>query len=88
MRDDDLIKTIKSFSSAYKKGYADEYMSFFSLNALENGSDPLDKIRAKYTDMVSNNIITLFEFEISDIKNAGDSSVVDAIYNKTLVNKT
>ena len=87
MRDGDLINTIKSFSSAYKKGYADEYMSFFSLNALENGSDPLDKIRAQYTDMVSNNIVTLFEFEITDIKKAGDSAVVDAIYNKTLVAK-
>ena len=40
LRDDDLINVIKSFSSTYKKGYADEYMSFFSTTALENGSDP------------------------------------------------
>ena len=87
LRDDDLINVIKSFSSTYKKGYADEYMAFFSTTALENGSDPADKIRTNYTDMISNNLVTLYEFEISDIKKAGDSAVVDAIYNKTLVAK-
>ena len=51
------------------------------------GAIRLDKIRTNYTDMISNNIITLYEFEISDIKKAGDSAVVDAIYNKTLVAK-
>src|SRR3989337_2938905 len=87
LRDDDLINVIKSFSSTYKKGYADEYMAFFSTTALENGSDPADKIRTNYTDMISNNLVTLYEFEISDIKKAGDSAVIDAIYNKTLVAK-
>src|SRR4030066_474330 len=87
MRDSDLINIIKSFTSSYKKGYADEYMSYFSLTALENGSDPVDKIRSNYADMISNNVITLFEIEITDIKKAGDSAVVDAIYNKTAVAK-
>ncbi|MCC6543334.1 MAG: polysaccharide biosynthesis/export family protein [Nitrospirae bacterium] len=88
MRDGDLIDIIKSFSLAYKKGFADEYMSFFTKTALENGSDPVDKIRANYAEMISNNIVSAYEFEISDIKKTGDSAVVDAIYNKTLVAKT
>ena len=87
MRDGDLINIIKSFTSSYIKGYADEYMSYFSLTALENGSDPVDKIRSNYADMISNNVITLFEIEITDIKKTGDSAVVDAIYNKTAVAK-
>src|SRR3989337_926885 len=53
MRDGDLINIIKSFYTTYKKGYADEYMSYFSLTALENGSDPVDKIRSNYADMIS-----------------------------------
>jgi len=87
MRDGELIDIVKSFSSAFKKGNVEEYMSFYSLTALENGSNPVDKIRANYTDIISHNLITLYEFEISDIKKAGDSAVVDASYNKTLVSK-
>ena len=87
MRDGELIDIVKSFSSAFKKGDVKEYMSFYSLTALENGSNPVDKIRANYTDIISHNLITLYEFEISDIKKAGDSAVVDASYNKTLVSK-
>lgn len=87
MRDGELIDIMKSFSSAFKKGDVEEYMSFYSLTALENGSNPVDKIRANYTDIISHNLITLYEFEISDIKKAGDSAVVDASYNKTLVSK-
>ncbi len=88
LRDGELINTMKAFSSAFKKGNVDEYMSFYSPTALENGSSPVDKIKAHYTDIISRNTVTLYEFEISDIKNAGNSAVVDAIYNKTLVDKT
>ncbi len=87
IRDGDIINIIKSFAAAYKKGNVEEYMSFFSPAALENGSDPIDKIRANYTDVIAHNLITLYEFEISDIKKAGESAVVDAVYNKTLVAK-
>ncbi len=85
IRDGELISVMKSFSSAFKKGDVDEYMSFFSTTALENGTNPVDKIKARYKDIVSHHMITLYEYEISDIKNAGDSAVVDAVYNKTLV---
>lgn len=88
IRDGDLINIMKSFSSSFKKGNVEEYMSFYSLTALENGSNPVGKIRANYTEIISHNMITLYEFEISDIKNTGDSAAVDAIYNKTLVAKT
>src|SRR4030066_531026 len=87
IRDGELISVMKSFSASFKKGNVEEYMSFFSLTALENGTNPVDKIRANYTDIISHNLITLYEFEISEIKKAGDSAVVDASYNKTLVSK-
>lgn len=88
IHDGELINIMKSFSSSFKKGDVEEYISFYSLTALENGTNPVDKIRANYTDLVSHHMITLYELEISDIKNAGDSAVVDAMYNKTLVAKT
>jgi polysaccharide export outer membrane protein len=88
MHDGELINFMKSFSAAFKKGDVDEYMTFYSLAALENGSNPVDKIRENYTDIISQNIITLYEFEISDIRNAGDSAVVDAEYNRNLGTKT
>ncbi len=87
IRDGELVNTMKSFSAAFKKGNVDEYMSFYSNTVLENGGNPFDKIRANYSDIIARNLITMYEFEISDIKNAGDSAVVDASYNKTLVNK-
>lgn len=85
--DSEIINFMKSFSAAYKKGNVEEYMTFFSSAAFENGSIPVDKIKADYMDIVSHNIVTLYELELSDMKNLGDSAVVDALYNKTLVDK-
>lgn len=87
MRDGELINTMKSFSSAFKKGNVEEYMSFYALTALENGNRPVDKIRADYADITSRYVVSLYEFEITDIKNVGDSATIDATYNKTLVDK-
>ena len=87
MLDSEIINFMKSFSAAYKKGDVEEYMTFFSSAAFENGSIPVDKIKADYMDIVSHNIVTLYELELSDMKNLGDSATADALYNKTLVDK-
>lgn len=88
IQDNEIIRLLKAFTRAYKKGDLDEYMSFFTFDAVENGSNSFDKIRADYLYMISQNIITVYEFEFSDIKNLGDSVVVDALYNKTIVEKS
>src|SRR3972149_7058722 len=43
MLDSEIINFMKSFSAAYKKGDVEEYMTFFSSAAFENGSIPVDK---------------------------------------------
>lgn len=88
MLDGEIINFMKSFSAAYRKGDVEEYMTFFSPVGLENGNIPVDKIKANYADIVSHHIVTLYELEISDIRNLGDSATIDAGYNKTLVDKT
>ncbi len=88
MLDGEIINFMKSFSAAYRKGDVEEYMIFFSPVTLENGNIPVDKIKANYADIVSHHIVTLYELEISDIRNLGDSATIDAGYNKTLVDKT
>ena len=87
MIDGEIINFIRSFSAVYRKGNVEEYMTFFSPATLENGTIPADKIKANYADIVSRHIVTLHELEISDIRNLGDSATVDAVYNKTLVDK-
>ena len=86
--DGEIINFIKAFSKAYKKGDIEEYLTFYSPVAMENGTNSLDKIKANYLDTITYNVITVHELEISDIKNLGDSAVIDALYNKTLVDKS
>lgn len=88
IRDVEIIKFLKDFSRAYKKGNVDEYMVFYTSGVLENGVNNFDKIRADYLYAITNNIITIYNLETSDTKNFGDSAIVDALYNKTLVEKS
>ena len=88
IQDNEIIKLLKSFAKAYKTGDTDAYITFYAANVLENGVNTLDKIKADYLYTLSKNIITVYEFELSDIKNLGGSAIVDTIYNKTLVEKS
>lgn len=88
IKDNEITKFVKDFPRAYKKGDVDEYMSFYTAGVLENGSNPFDKIKADYLYTIAQNIITVYEIEISDIKNLGDSVTLDAVYNKTFTDKT
>lgn len=88
IQDNEIIKLLKSFAKTYKTGNIDAYMPFFTSNVLENGVNTLDKIKADYLYTLSRNVITVYEFEVSDIKNLGTSAIVDAVYNKTLVEKS
>lgn len=88
IQDNEIIKLLKSFAKIYKTGDIDAYMPFFTSNVLENGFNTLDKIKADYRYTLSKNVITVYEFEVSDIKNLGTSAIVDAVYNKTFVEKS
>jgi len=88
IQDNEIIKLLKSFAKTYRTGDIDAYMTFFTLNVLENGVNTLDKIKADYLYTLSRNVITVYEFEVSDIKNLGTSAIVDAVYNKTFVEKS
>lgn len=87
IKDNEITKFFKDFQKAYKKGDADEYMSFYTAGVLENGSNTFDKIKADYLYTIAQNIITVFDLEISEIKNLGNSATVDATYNKTFTEK-
>ncbi len=87
IQDNEIIKLLKTFSRTYKKGNIDEYMAFYAANVLENGGNTFDKIKTDYLYTIGQNIITVYEVEISDIKNLGDSAIIDAMYNKTLTEK-
>lgn len=88
IQDRDISKFIHSFTESYKKGDVDEYMRFYSKNVIENGGNTFDKIKAEYVYLVNNNIVTLYELKISNINELGDSIVVDALYNRTLIEKS
>lgn len=88
IQDNDIIKLLRAFAKGYKTGDIDAYMTFYASNVLENGVNTLDKIKAEYIYTVSKNVITVYELELSDIKNLGGSAIIDAIYNKTLVEKS
>jgi len=88
IQDNEIINLLKSFAKTYKTGDIDAYMIFFTSNVLENGVNTLDKIKADYLYTLSKNVITVYEFEVSDIKNLGTSTIVDAVYNKTFVEKS
>ena len=88
IQDNEIIKLLNSFAKTYKTGDIDAYMIFFTSNVLENGVNTLDKIKADYLYTLSRNVITVYEFEVSDIKNLGTSAIVDAVYNKTFVEKS
>ena len=63
IQENDIVKFLKTFSSAYKKGDADEYMSFYSNTILENGGNTYNKIKTDYLNMLAQNIITVFELK-------------------------
>lgn len=86
--DGEIIKFLKDFSKSYKKGDVDEYMAFYTTGVLENGINTFEKIKADYQLTISQNIVTLFEIEVSDIKNLRDHVIVDALYSKTLHSKS
>ena len=88
IQDNEIIKLLNSFAKTYKTGDIDAYMTFFTANVLENGVNTLDKIKADCLYTLSKNVITVYEFEVSDIKNLGTSTIVDAVYNKTFVEKS
>ena len=88
IQDNEVIKLLKSFAKAYKAGDTDAYTAFYAANVLENGVNTLDKIKADYLYTISKNVITVYEYETSDIKNLGGVAIVDAAYNKTLVEKS
>jgi polysaccharide export outer membrane protein len=88
IQDNEIIKLLKSFAKAYKTGDTDAYITFYAANVLENGVNTLDKIKADYLYTLSRNVITVYEFELSDIKNLEGSAIVDTVYNKTLVEKS
>ena len=88
IQDGEVIKFLKTFSKSYKEGNIDEYMTFFTANVLENGANNFEKIKTDYLHTITHHIITVHEFEVSDIKNQGDSVMVDALYNKTLTEKS
>lgn len=88
IQDGDVTKFLKTFSRSYKEGNIDEYMTFFTANVLENGTNNFEKIKTDYLHTITHNIITVHEFDVSDIKNHGDSVMVDALYNKTLTEKS
>ncbi len=84
----EIIKFLEAFSAAYKKGNADEYMTFYTPAVMKNRANTFDKIKANYLDTIAHNIITVYMLEISDIKNLGDYAILDALYNKTLIEKS
>ena len=88
IQDNEIIKLIKTFAKAYKTGDTDAYLTFYAPSVLENGVNTLDKIKADYVYTLSRNVITVYEFDLSDIKNLGGYAIVDAVYNKTLVEKS
>ena len=55
----EIINFMKSFSAAYKRGCGRIYDILF-FTAFENGNIPVDKIKADYMDVVSHNIVTLY----------------------------
>ena len=88
IQDTEIIKFLKTFSRTYKKGEVDEYIEFYSTDALENGENTFNKIKGDYLNTIAQNIVTVFELEVSDIKNLRDSAIVDAFYNKTVTEKS
>jgi len=82
-----ITRFVADFARAYKKGDVKKYMNFFSHNVIQNRGDTFDKIKTDYIYLHTNYIVTLFELKISDIKEMGNSVIVDAVYNKTLVDK-
>lgn len=88
IRDSEITKLFKGFTKAYKKGDAEEYMRFYAAGVLENGINTLEKIKGDYLYTTAQNIITVFEIEIFEIRNLGDFAVVSATYNKTLTEKS
>ncbi len=84
----ELINFLNAFAAAYKKGSAEEYITFYSTTAIENGLNSLDKIKANYLKDIMSNTITAYEFEIYEIKNFERYSIIDVAYNKVSVNKS
>jgi len=87
IKESEIKKFFNDFSRAFKKGDAEEYMTFYSAGVLENGTNGFEKIKADYLYSMTRNIVTVFEIEITEVKNLGDSAIVDGIYNKILTEK-
>lgn len=84
----EIMDFLRVFSAAYRKGNAEEYISFYSPTAVENGLNSIEKIKASYLSAMSNHAITAYEFDIYEIKNLDRYSVIDSAYSKAYTDKS
>ena len=83
----EVVDFISDLTSAYTKGNADEYISFYSAKVVENGFGNVDSIKSGCLKELNSSSAIVLEIELSEIKTIGNHSVINGTYHKLSFDK-